>query len=541
MPVDVRQLTIGVLGGTGPLGGGLARRFAAAGVTVLVGSRDHAEGRAGRRGDPRRRAAAARSPAATTRTSPGRPTSSSWRCRTRGTRTLLRGSRRPARRQDRRRLRQPARLRQAGGVRAATCAEGSAAQQAAALLPDSRVTAAFHHVSAPLLLDLAVEWVELDVLVLGDDREATDPVQALAELVPGIRGVYAWPAAQRAAGRGPDRQPHLDQPPLQGARRHPRHRCLSRRRPRHPPRGRPRGGSGGRSDAPVRRRVRRRVRRPVSTTTAGPLWSGRRAGVDDLGHPLGGSGAPRRVVSLVPVADRVGRRSPRPACWSARPTTAPTPPTWTSPGSAARSTRTSTGSCALDPDLVLANAEENQLSDVDRAAGGRGRGLGHRADDAGRGVHQPPPDARRLWRRGRPALAGRGPPRPGRRRTTARPRTRTAVVPIWRRPWMVLGAGTFAGDLLLRLGVANAYGGSAERYPQSDRGGAAGHRRGPGGAAGRAVRVHRRRTARRTFGGLHVALVSGRHLTWYGPSLREARDLLERQLAAAAPAGSLTR
>ena len=36
------------------------------------------------------------------------------------------------------------------------------------------------------------------------------------------------------------------------------------------------------------------------------------------------------------------------------------------------------------------------------------------------------------------------------------------------------------------------------------------------------------------FPGTAVALVSGRHLTWYGPSLVEARDLLERQLAAAA-------
>ena len=38
------------------------------------------------------------------------------------------------------------------------------------------------------------------------------------------------------------------------------------------------------------------------------------------------------------------------------------------------------------------------------------------------------------------------------------------------------------------------------------------------------------------FPGLDVALVSGRHLTWYGPSLVEARILLERQLAAARPA-----
>ena len=70
-------------------------------------------------------------------------------------------------------------------------AEGSAAQQAAAVLPDSRVVGAFHHVSAVLLLDPEVERIDLDVLVLGDDREATDLVQALAARIPGMRGVYA--------------------------------------------------------------------------------------------------------------------------------------------------------------------------------------------------------------------------------------------------------------------------------------------------------------------------------------------------------------
>jgi NADPH-dependent F420 reductase len=69
--------------------------------------------------------------------------------------------------------------------------EGSAAQQAATLLPDSRVCAAFHHVSAVLLLDPAVEQFELDVMVLGDDREAVATVVALAGLIPGMRGVYA--------------------------------------------------------------------------------------------------------------------------------------------------------------------------------------------------------------------------------------------------------------------------------------------------------------------------------------------------------------
>ena len=68
--------------------------------------------------------------------------------------------------------------------------EGSAAQQAAGVLPDSRVVAAFHHISAVLLLDEAVTTIDTDVVVLGDDREATDTVQALASRIPGIRGVY---------------------------------------------------------------------------------------------------------------------------------------------------------------------------------------------------------------------------------------------------------------------------------------------------------------------------------------------------------------
>jgi NADPH-dependent F420 reductase len=77
------------------------------------------------------------------------------------------------------------------GAYALPVKEGSAAQQAAAVLPDSRVVGAFHHVSAVLLLDEQAASVDTDVLVLGDDREATDLVQALAALIPGMRGVYA--------------------------------------------------------------------------------------------------------------------------------------------------------------------------------------------------------------------------------------------------------------------------------------------------------------------------------------------------------------
>jgi NADPH-dependent F420 reductase len=68
--------------------------------------------------------------------------------------------------------------------------EGSAAEQAAVLLPESRVCAAFHHVSAPLLADPKVDRIELDVLVLGDERDAVEQVQALAGRIPGVRGVY---------------------------------------------------------------------------------------------------------------------------------------------------------------------------------------------------------------------------------------------------------------------------------------------------------------------------------------------------------------
>ena len=69
--------------------------------------------------------------------------------------------------------------------------EGSAAQQAQALAPGATVVAAFHHLSAVTLLDESVQSVDSDVLVLGDDREATDLVQALAERIAGCRGIFA--------------------------------------------------------------------------------------------------------------------------------------------------------------------------------------------------------------------------------------------------------------------------------------------------------------------------------------------------------------
>jgi 8-hydroxy-5-deazaflavin:NADPH oxidoreductase len=187
---DVKELTVGVLGGTGPLGGGLARRFAAAGLAVVVGSRDADRG--------------ARIAAEILVDVPhGTVTGTSNEEVARhadlvvvavpyeGHAELLRGLAELLAGKIVVDTVNPLGF-DSHGAFALEVTEGSAAQQAAALLPRSRVTAAFHHVSAPLLNDLSVPSVELDVLVLGEgeDREATDTVQALAELIPGVRGVY---------------------------------------------------------------------------------------------------------------------------------------------------------------------------------------------------------------------------------------------------------------------------------------------------------------------------------------------------------------
>lgn len=181
---DVSELSIGVLGGTGDQGRGLASRWARAGHRVTLGSRT-----------PERAEAAARDV---------------------GFGTVGAANRDCARDSDVVVVAVPwaghgellAELADvlagkvvidcvnplgfdSAGAYPLGVPEGSAAEQAAALLPDSRVVAAFHHVSAVTLLDPSVIEVDLDVLVLGDDRAATDVVQALAGRIPGTRGLYA--------------------------------------------------------------------------------------------------------------------------------------------------------------------------------------------------------------------------------------------------------------------------------------------------------------------------------------------------------------
>lgn len=191
----IEELTVGVLGGTGPQGRGLAVRLAAAGQRILIGSRD-----------ADRASEVATDVAGRASTAAG------------GAEVSVQGG---------------ANVDVAGAAdlvivavpfsgHAATLAdlatplagkvvvdcvvpmgfdelgafvvdvpEGSVTQQAAALLPDSHVVGAFHHLSAVLLEDLSRPTIDGDVMVVGDHRESTDLVQALAGRLPGMRGVYA--------------------------------------------------------------------------------------------------------------------------------------------------------------------------------------------------------------------------------------------------------------------------------------------------------------------------------------------------------------
>ncbi len=64
----------------------------------------------------------------------------------------------------------------------------SAAEEAAAALPEARVVSAFQNMSAEKLMDLETP-VEADVIVCGDDREAKATVIELANEIVGVRGI----------------------------------------------------------------------------------------------------------------------------------------------------------------------------------------------------------------------------------------------------------------------------------------------------------------------------------------------------------------
>jgi ABC-type Fe3+-hydroxamate transport system substrate-binding protein len=253
---------------------------------------------------------------------------------------------------------------------------------------------------------------------------------------------------------------------------------------------------------------------------------------DDTGAVVGVPGRVSRVVSLVPsLTETVAVTAPGLVAgatdWCTHPAGLDVP--------RVRGTKNPdlAAVIALRPDLVLANEEENRPADL---AALREAGLPVWVTVI-RTLEEALVSLRRLltvacqlpaprWlEAAEQAWQPFAPDAPGHHR---------AVIPIWRRPWMVLGRDTFAGDVLARLGVVNLYGGDTERYPK--------------------VPLDRLLAARpdlvvlpdepyrftagdgpECFPDVPAALVSGRHLTWYGPSLAEAPGVLAAQLATASP------
>ena len=252
---------------------------------------------------------------------------------------------------------------------------------------------------------------------------------------------------------------------------------------------------------------------PVPLTTEPPS--------DDLGHPVPLTRPARRVVSLVPSLTESVAVTRAGALVGAT--------TWcTHPAdldvTRVRGTKNPDLAAirALEPDLVLANQEENRRVDVERlrAAGVPVwvtviRDLDEAISSLRRMFSQAlrwrePPwltQAERAWSQPVP-----GPPI-------------RAAIPIWRDPWMVVGSGTFTGDLAHRLGLDNVYADHPDRYPRVDL----------SDLEARQPELivlpdepyaFSAQDGPEMFPAHRIALVEGRDLTWYGPSLITARPAL---------------
>lgn len=186
--------TIAIVGGTGPEGTGLGRRWARAGETIIIGSRDPerarqiaarlaAEAGPGAKISGLENSAAVAAAEIVVLTVPFS-----------GQAATLKGLKKS--------FRQGAILIDAtvplaaevGGRATRTLGvwQGSAAQQAAELVPRGMsVAAAFHNLSAHLLEGDAE--VECDVIVCADDEAARAAASELAEKIPGVRALNGGP------------------------------------------------------------------------------------------------------------------------------------------------------------------------------------------------------------------------------------------------------------------------------------------------------------------------------------------------------------
>ena len=177
---------LGIIGGTGPEGRGLALRFALAGERVLIGSRDAERARsaaasvlehapAGSVDGAANDDAAARSDLVLLSVPYG------------AQRDTLAALKEPLAGKTLVSLVAPLAFSR-GRASAVRVEEGSAALQAQAILPDTTVAAAFQNVSAEDLL-VPHKPIDSDVIVCADDADARQLVMELAERIEGVRAV----------------------------------------------------------------------------------------------------------------------------------------------------------------------------------------------------------------------------------------------------------------------------------------------------------------------------------------------------------------
>jgi 8-hydroxy-5-deazaflavin:NADPH oxidoreductase len=179
-------MIVAIVGGTGAEGSGLAARFAKAGVKVRIGSRNlekarETAARSGANATGHTNADAVTSAAIVILTVPLAAqveTLKSIRASIAPGAILVDAT-------------VPLEIAIGGRVsRTLTLWDGSAAQQAARLLPGVPVVAAFHALSAEALAKLD-HPLDCDALICGDSVEAKAAVSQLAGLIPGVRAVDA--------------------------------------------------------------------------------------------------------------------------------------------------------------------------------------------------------------------------------------------------------------------------------------------------------------------------------------------------------------
>lgn len=181
---ELKALTIGIVGGTGAQGTGLGYRLAKAGFKVILGSRDGAKANAtaGTLGHEITGAGNSECAAQSDLVIIAVPWDSH-----KETVTALKSELAGKIVID---CVNPMGF-DAGGAFPLSVDEGSACAQAQGILTESFVVSAFNHVSAVLLSDQSLAEIEIDIMVVGDNKPATDLVQLMVNEIAGMRGIYA--------------------------------------------------------------------------------------------------------------------------------------------------------------------------------------------------------------------------------------------------------------------------------------------------------------------------------------------------------------